>query len=84
MLKCDYLTMCMDLQKKLKERLKERIVVGMNDKVLTVSINDGKGMTFKYNTILFRKELNMNNLANDIIDDYDRFVMNRRYKIVEH
>ena len=86
MLKCDYLTMCMDLQKRLKKKLKERVVVGMSEKILTVCINNGKGVTFKYNTnlMLFRKELNMDILVEDIIDDYERYIMNRRYKVVEN
>ena len=85
MLKSDYLTICMDLQKRLKEKLDDRIVVGMNDKVLTVCIDNEKGTVFKYNTIslLFKKELNMDNLVEDIVDDYERYIMNRRYNIIE-
>lgn len=75
MLKPKYL----ELHKKLKERIKGRIYIGIENNTATVNINGFKGITYRF-VINDNECSNPEELANKIENRYRKFLLNKFFE----
>ena len=69
--------MCKKLHKILKERIKGGIFISMDDGVLTVNINAGRGIRYRRNITEVPRDIDVEHLAEQITLDYKMFLNNR-------
>lgn len=68
--------MCMDLHKKLKEKIKGGIFITMQDGILTVNINAGRGIRYRRNITEITRNIDVDKLADQLVLDYRHFLEN--------
>ena len=69
--------MCKNLHKNLKERIKGGIFVTMNEGVLSININAGRGIRYRRNITEIPWNIDITELTEQIILDYKMFLNNR-------
>ena len=79
--KYDFIT-CMNLHKKLKERIKGGIFISINNSQLSININGGRGIRYRsYINELPRGKEQIQKYADSIERDYRSFI-NEKYFII--
>lgn len=73
MLRNEYLT-CMSLHKILKEGIKGKIFIVINEGVLTIYINAGRDIKYEKNINITSGKIDIEELANKIKTDYKEFI----------
>lgn len=74
---------CMNLHKKLKERIKGGIFISTDRGKLYVNINAGKGIRYRSNINNIPDKNNIDKYVNAIVDDYKAFI-NEKYFITNY
>ena len=74
---------CMNLHKKLKERIKGGIFISANREKLYVNINAGKGIKYRIAVNDIPDKNSIDKYANAIVDDYKAFI-NEKYFITNY
>lgn len=84
MKKKEYLT-CMELHKKLKEKIAGNIFITIENDTLILYINSFRGVRYKYEIRcisyeVIDGELNYEKIIRIIMDDYKEFIMNKFFR----
>ena len=66
-----------DLHKKLKQRIKGKIYIGINHDIHTINIRGFKNIVYKMNLDDLENTFNTEDMANEIELKYREFILNR-------
>ena len=84
MLKHEYVT-CMELHKRLKDKIIGHIFITIENDNLAVHINGGRGVRYDYvirdiSYEMFGYELNYDKIIKIILREYEEFILNRFFR----
>lgn len=68
---------CMELHKRLKEKVKAGIFIGINNKTMTISISGFRGVRFVKYINDIPEWIDYDKLVDDIVYEYRRFILDK-------
>lgn len=68
---------CMKIREKLKEKIKAKIFIGLNNNTMTINITGFRGVSFVKYINDISDWIDFNKIVDDIVYEYRRFILDK-------